>query len=254
MKTTPPGPAGPGGKRTSLGAHAAAAGPDGGGDVQDDDDDENPFAALVRAHRTTGQDVMISDAGRRLETARQARRIEAASERRYPEGPVDQELRDLVARWRGAARLAADELFGTVRGRVDTAGGPRAWKAMRQRQEDFYRGFDQELFPGRSKRAASGGGGDDGEDYDDGEEGNEGAFERGDGESSLEKEQRLLGEGGPEEDEEEPVSHSVSFLLAVNMTDLLQLQQEFNMAMMLRSLNIDLSLLGYDEAEEKWID
>lgn len=232
MKTTPPGPARPGGKRESLGAHAAAAGPDGGGDVQDDDDDENPFAALVRAHRTTGQDAMIKDAGRRLETARQARRIEAASERRHPGGPVDQELRDLVARWRGAARLAADELFGMVRGRVDTAGGPRAWKAMRQRQEDFYRGFDQEL-PGRSKRAAGGGGGDDGEDYDDGEEGEQGGFERGEVESSLEKEQRLLGEGGSDEDEDEP---------------------EFNMAMMLRSLNIDLSLLGYDEAEEKWID
>lgn len=35
---------------------------------------------------------------------------------------------------------------------------------------------------------------------------------------------------------------------------MLTAQQEFNMAQMLQSLNIDLSLLGYDEDEEKWID
>lgn len=35
---------------------------------------------------------------------------------------------------------------------------------------------------------------------------------------------------------------------------MLTAQQEFNMAQMLQSLNIDLSLLGYDKDEEKWID
>lgn len=81
--------------------------------------DDNPFLALARAHRTAGRDAIVRDLDRRLETARQAGEIEAASERGRPGEPVDQELRDLVAKWRGAGRLAAEELFETVKERVD---------------------------------------------------------------------------------------------------------------------------------------
>lgn len=82
--------------------------------------DGNPFLALARAHRTTeGRDAIVRDLDRRLETVRQAAEIEAASERNRPGEPVDQELRDLVAKWRGASRMAAEELFETVRERVD---------------------------------------------------------------------------------------------------------------------------------------
>lgn len=81
--------------------------------------DENPFLTLARAHRTAGRDAIVRDLDRRLETVKQAREIEAASERSRPGEPVDQELRELVAKWRGASRLAAEELFETVKERVD---------------------------------------------------------------------------------------------------------------------------------------
>lgn len=94
---------------------AAAAGPGG--------DDDNPFLALARAHGTAAagrdRDAIVKDLERRLETVRQAGEIEAASERRRPGEPVDQELRDLVAKWRGVGRVAAEELFETVKERVD---------------------------------------------------------------------------------------------------------------------------------------
>ncbi|ROV95008.1 hypothetical protein VMCG_08331 [Cytospora schulzeri] len=223
-----------GSSRKSLGARAGGAvrpGNDGHDYHDDDDDNDNPFMALAKSHRTTGQEARIKDIDRQLETIQQARKIEDASERRHPGGPVDQELRDLIAKWKGAGRVAADELFEMVRERVDSSGGARAWEAMRQRQMEFYRGFDMDS--SAKSKAQGGGGGDD----DDGEEEGEGAFDQGEDESLLEKEQRLQGDGRAkgvsDEDEDEPV---------------------FNMAMMLRSLNIDLSLLGYDEAEEKWID
>lgn len=87
------------------------------------DNDDNPFLALARAHGTTAagrdRDAIVKDLDRQLEMVRQAGEIEAASERSRPGEPVDQELRDLVAKWRGAGRVAAEELFETVKERVD---------------------------------------------------------------------------------------------------------------------------------------
>jgi len=84
-------------------------------------DDDNPFLALARAHRTraaAGRDAIVRDVDRRLDLVRQARKIEAASERSRPGEPADQELRDLVVKWKAAGRMAAEELFETVKERV----------------------------------------------------------------------------------------------------------------------------------------
>jgi len=50
-----------------------------------------------------------------LEGAEQARKIERES----GEGEIDGELVELIEKWRGASRLAAEELFGKVRDRVN---------------------------------------------------------------------------------------------------------------------------------------
>lgn len=123
--------------------------------------------ALVAAHGRAAP--AVGDLDGRLETARQARRIEEASAPRRPGEPVDQELRELVVRWRGAGRLAAEEVFEVVKGRVERAGGARAWGQMRRRQMRGWRGWDEE--EGGRKTV------------DDGEEEREGvAGELGDGE------------------------------------------------------------------------
>ncbi|KAJ0122290.1 hypothetical protein J7T55_002803 [Diaporthe amygdali] len=177
-------------------------------------DHDNPFLALVRAHKTAGRDAVMKDLDRRLDTVEQARKIEAASEESRPGEPVDQELRDLIAKWKGASRLAAEELFETVKERVDNAGGSKAWKEMQQRQLEFYQGFDQES-PSKSKVSD--------EDF-------ESEYSQ-DVQSHLKEGRRAQkAENVPDEDDE----------------------PEFNMAHMLHSLNIDLSLLGYDEKEDKW--
>lgn len=80
----------------------------------DGGDDDNPFLALVTAHKKE-QEMVIKDLDQRLETVRQAKRIEAQSK----DGEeVDQELKDLVVKWKSASRQAAEELFEMVKGRV----------------------------------------------------------------------------------------------------------------------------------------
>jgi Swi5-dependent recombination DNA repair protein 1 len=54
-----------------------------------------------------------------LETAEQAWKIERESRKKDPDGEVDGELVVLIEKWRGASRLAAEELFGKVRDRVN---------------------------------------------------------------------------------------------------------------------------------------
>lgn len=94
-------------------AAAETAIEDYGGDHPDD-----ALLALVKAHRHTAQDAVLKDLDRNLEIVRQAKRIEEASEGERPGEAVDQELRDLVVKWKGASRMAAEELFEIVRERV----------------------------------------------------------------------------------------------------------------------------------------
>lgn len=54
-----------------------------------------------------------------LETAEQARKIERDSFKRDPGGEIDGELVELMEKWKGASRQAAEELFGKVRDRVN---------------------------------------------------------------------------------------------------------------------------------------
>lgn len=96
-----------------------------------------------------------------LDTAEQARKIEAESEKKNPDGEIDEELIELIEKWKGASRLAAEELFGKVRDRVNRyalhaglqvwtmltrfrMGGPRAWKEMQKKQAENQNSWDQE--------------------------------------------------------------------------------------------------------------
>ena len=54
-----------------------------------------------------------------LDTAEQARKIEAESAKKDPDGEIDGELVELIAKWKAASRQAAEELFGKVRDRVN---------------------------------------------------------------------------------------------------------------------------------------
>jgi len=54
-----------------------------------------------------------------MDTAQQAKKIEAQSLKTDPDGEIDGELVVLIGKWKAASRQAAEELFGQVRDRVN---------------------------------------------------------------------------------------------------------------------------------------
>jgi Swi5-dependent recombination DNA repair protein 1 len=61
----------------------------------------------------------VKQVRQQLELARQAQRIQASSLKLCPGEDIDNELKDLIQKWRGASRLAAEELFDLIKARVD---------------------------------------------------------------------------------------------------------------------------------------
>lgn len=174
-----------------------------------------------------------------VDEAEQAKKIEEESRRKWErdvergdqegewDGEVDGELVILCEKWKGASRLAAEELFGRVRDRVNRMGGPRAWKEMQKKQQEFQNEWQQ---------------GEQNSNNDSGEEDNEGEVEKRDlyaeydidPETENEKSQRAKGAADTGERPGE--------------------EDEFTMAMMLRTLNVDLDIIGYDRDQQRWLD
>ncbi|KAK1635956.1 hypothetical protein BDP81DRAFT_406758 [Colletotrichum phormii] len=126
-------------------------------------------------------------------------------------GETDEELVELIAKWRAASRIAAEEVFEGSRERVEGMGGLKAWRRARREDEVRFRGMmeEEEKGVGIGRGCEEWGEGDDGE---------------GDGDGECE---------GEEEEEEE---------------------EEFTMGTMLRSMNIDFEIIGYDEDIGWWRD
>ncbi|RDL42387.1 Uncharacterized protein BP5553_02366 [Venustampulla echinocandica] len=184
------------------------------------------IAPLLRAQRELEKH--LREVKEELDTAEQARNIELASRKNDSDGEIDGELVELIEKWTSASRQAAEELFGKVRDRVNRMGGPRAWKEMQKKQQEFQGDWDQ--------------GEQTNNDPDNENENADKDVEKRDlyaeydidPETENEKSQRVkgLGDTGERPGEED----------------------EFTMAMMLRTLNVDLDLIGYDREQQRWAD
>ncbi|KAK4241576.1 hypothetical protein C8A03DRAFT_41059 [Achaetomium macrosporum] len=167
----------------SLKATAGAASP---GEHQDEGSD---LLHRILASQREMQS-RLRETQKRLDLVRQARRIEQASFAKRPGEPVDAELRELVEKWKRASRLAAEDLFGLIKERVEGMGGAKAWREGRKRQRGggFYGGFGDEERSGRDRG---------------GEEEGEGAGEEEDAEGGS-------GTAGLKEEEEESEETSLN--------------------------------------------
>jgi Swi5-dependent recombination DNA repair protein 1 len=125
-------------------------------------------------------------------------------------------------------------------------GGPRAWKEMQKRRQEQHGAWDKEELTNQNNN----------DDSDDDEDEKLEAEKRDvyaeysiDPETENEKSQREKGVGDNGElPGEEDVSQCRG---AMNRADY---EQEFTIAMMLRTLNIDLDIIGYDKEQQRWID
>ncbi|GKT43183.1 uncharacterized protein ColSpa_03364 [Colletotrichum spaethianum] len=161
----------------------------------------------------------------REEILRQAGRIRGGGE-----GETDEELLELIEKWRAASRIAAEEVFEGSRERVEGMGGLKAWR--RARREDgvrFAERMREEDGEGRGR-----GHGDEGV-----EESSPGHVEEEDGREAR------------EDDDGEDEASTATRLRGERSTDD---QQEFTMGTMLRSMNISFDIIGYDEDTGWWRD
>lgn len=74
-------------------------------------------APLLRTQRELEKE--LRELKEEVDTADQARKIEADSKKKDPEGEIDGELVELIGKWKGASRLAAEELFTKVSERIN---------------------------------------------------------------------------------------------------------------------------------------
>lgn len=123
-------------------------------------------------------------------------------------------------------------------------GGPRAWKEMQQRQAEFRnRDFDEEQHPEPDSN--------DEDAPEQTEKRDHYAEYNYDPETENEKAQRL-GNGDVGEDEgQEDVRITC---IRVVVCDCADFQQEFTMTSMLKTLNINLQVIGFDRLAQRWAD
>ncbi|TGO09323.1 hypothetical protein BTUL_0170g00130 [Botrytis tulipae] len=188
------------------------------------------IAPLLKEQRELEK--LLKEVKEELDTAEQAKKIERDSKAKNENGSgeIDGELVDLCEKWRSASRLAAEELFGKVRDRVNRMGGPRAWKEMQKRQHEYRNNWDQDEANNNNNNNFEGED-EEGKDKDKRDVYAEYSI---DPETENEKSQRAPGLGDTGENPGE--------------------EDEFTMAMMLRTLNVDLAIIGYDREQQRWID
>ncbi len=156
----------------------------------------------------------LSAARSKLETSNQALKIESSNR--------DLELEALISKWRAASRTAAEEVFAGARDKVNKMGGVGAMRDRERQSKDKAWGWDDE--PKRDDEAS---------------DENEVGREDSDGFRIGEKE-------GEEQDEREEGAKKVE---AYGEDD-----EGYTMDMMLKTLNIDLDIIGYDKGLQKWIE
>ncbi|KAF2661900.1 hypothetical protein K491DRAFT_686875 [Lophiostoma macrostomum CBS 122681] len=128
----------------------------------------------------------------------------------------DEDLSKLIDTWRTASRAAAEELFAGTRDRVNRMGGVGAWREREKEQKEWRAKWDREEMEAERERR---------EGEEGGRETPEDTYEEQDVPEGLENK------------EEQFEGHD---------------DDSFTMDMMLKTLNIDLKLIGYDKDAQRW--
>ncbi|RMZ67425.1 FAD dependent oxidoreductase [Pyrenophora seminiperda CCB06] len=132
----------------------------------------------------------------------------------------DDDLVVLVDKWRTASRAAAEELFGSTRDRVNRMGGVGAWKEREKESKERQLKWDQEEMEAEREKM-------------------EEAKENGEvSEETYDRYADMDGEREKVEEEKETFKGADD--------------DSFTMDLMLKTLNIDLKLIGYSKEAQRW--
>jgi Swi5-dependent recombination DNA repair protein 1 len=150
----------------------------------------------------------------------------------------DDDLVVLIDRWRTASRAAAEEIFATTRDKVNRMGGVGAWKAREKEGKERQQQWDMEERQAEREKM-------------------EEARENGEiGDEAYDRFAEMADENGGQEKEKEVET----FKAADDDVSEQQIRgrgganglQSFTMDMMLKTLNIDLDLIGYSKEMQRW--
>ena len=156
----------------------------------------------------------LSAARSHLETSNQALKIESSNR--------DVELEALIFKWRAASRATAEKVFAGARDKVNKMGGVGAMRDRERQSKQKAWGWDDE--PKKNDEAD--------EDDETGQEDSDGF--------------RIGEKEGEEQDEREEGAKKAD---AFGEED-----GGYTMDMMLKTLNIDLDIIGFDKGLQNWID
>ncbi|KAK7520412.1 uncharacterized protein IWZ02DRAFT_377036 [Phyllosticta citriasiana] len=175
---------------------------------------DDPVAQELRAEEQKQRRIarQIANIKSEVDTFEQALAISTSTK--------DQELEEVIQKWREASRAAAEEVFGTVRDRVNKMGGVGAWREKEQRQREWKQEERDAKRIAKEQRA---------------EARAEARREREWRKEEMEREKEELEAQQPKATDEGANDDS------------------FTMDMMLKTLNIDLDIIGWDKQSQRWI-
>lgn len=190
-----------------------------------------------------------------LDTAQQALRIESSTK--------DGELARLIVKWRSVSQEAAEEVFQGATERIQRMGGMKAWKE-RMTNQARSSWWDQQ---GEVCEVQNAGREEDADpetrewfDSLDEEEAESWKAElMGRSGFPLERGRQRTGinNGDADTEEDEVCSRLPQCLLSLHATEgallTTRIGQAFTMDMMLKTMNIDLKIIGFDPACQRWI-
>lgn len=169
----------------------------------------------------------------------------------------DNDLEDLAVKWKLASQAAAEEIFGSVKERVNRMGGVEAWRDSEKQKYERSNGIGEFAEPEVEDDA-------DCEFDSQGEE-----LPEDEQEYRKKKKRRLKQEAMEAADVDERVveddtgpkqvwqqtgnGDDVSINLFPDRVTSADSLQSFTIDMMLQSLNIDLDVIGYDKQGQRWV-
>ncbi|OJD35796.1 dna repair protein dds20 mei5 [Diplodia corticola] len=207
-------------------------------------DHDDALETAIRAEEQRQRDLsrQIRSIRVELDTLNQALKIATSTK--------DAELQALTRKWRDATRAAAEDVFATTKDRVNGMGGIGVWKQNEQRQQEWRLGFHaQEHEPTL-------------DESDEDEEENVGLTPEEKEAKLVAREQRAEARAEAkkerhwreQEAEAEAEAEAEEEALRQSRTDDGGDDDSFTMDTMLKTLNIDLKMIGWDKEGQRWVD
>ncbi|TLD38546.1 hypothetical protein E2P81_ATG01089 [Venturia nashicola] len=212
-----------------------------------------PASTYIKPAPPTSESLLLSRQNRGLETSvlRQKQDLDTLNQAlAILSSSKSLELENLAEKWRTASRLAAEEVFAGARDKVNKMGGVGAWRERENERASFGKQWDEPPPTNDDEDT------DDEETSEEEEEERDERVEKADRPIKLSKKEMRQLEREARVAREEVWGYdddSAKAKTAKEEEASMRDDDGFTMDMMLKTMNIDLELIGYDKRRQQWI-